>query len=149
MISDGQLLGVSDYIYLTTDSNGIARVFGISIFLHPGERRTLQALPQLRPLLPIHWGTTSKTTRFLTSVTSTASDTSITGSLNGQASTTFYVEFFANSTDDPTGYGQGQTFLGSTFVTTDNTGNMTFNVDLPVGNLAGQWITATATDPQR
>jgi hypothetical protein len=40
-----------------------------------------------------------------------------------------------------------RTGLGPTTVTTDANGNATFAADLSAGNLAGQWVTATATDP--
>ena len=40
-------------------------------------------------------------------------------------------------TADPSGYGQGQTYLGSESVTTDDQGNVTFSATLSVGSLAG------------
>ncbi len=83
----------------------------------------------------------------LTSAVSWVSDTTITGTLNSTPSTAFRVEFFASPTADPTGYGQGQTYLGATTVTTDASGNRSFNLTLPVGGLAGQVLSATATDP--
>src|SRR4029077_8015592 len=49
---------------------------------------------------------------------------------------------------DPSGYGQGQTYLGSVQVTTDGNGNASFTVTLTTPVPAGQnYITATATDP--
>ncbi len=83
----------------------------------------------------------------LATAQSGSTDTSISGSLNSAANTQYTVDFYANPTPDPSGYGQGQTYLGSTQVTTDANGNVTFTADLDVGNLTGQWITATATDP--
>ena len=62
-----------------------------------------------------------------------ASDTSstIAGMLQAAASATYTVQFFASATEDPSTYGQGQTYLGSTTVTTDTFGNSAFNVTLP------------------
>ncbi len=91
----------------------------------------------------------------LNSAVSSNSDTSITGTfssgtVNGlpfQPNTTITLDFYANSGEDPSGHGQGQTYLGSAEVTTDANGNAPFSVDLGTGNLAGEWITAAATDP--
>src|SRR5262249_30282312 len=71
----------------------------------------------------------------------------VRGTLNSVPSTTFTVQFFANATPDPSGYGQGQTFLGSASVTTDAAGNAAFQASLPVAVPAGQFLSATATDP--
>ena len=70
----------------------------------------------------------------------------ITGDLNSHANTTYRVEFFANSVCDPSGYGEGETFLGSTEVTTDGSGNAAIDATLATGLPGGSFITATATD---
>jgi hypothetical protein len=82
----------------------------------------------------------------LSSAVSSASNTVVTGTLNSTPSTTFHVEIFANSAKDPTGYGQGQRFLGSLSVTTDTQGNVSFQATLPSVPV-GQFLSATATDP--
>jgi titin len=66
------------------------------------------------------------------------SDTTLAGTLHGQASTAYRLEFF----DSPSGGGQGQTFLGFLNVTTDGNGNATFLDDF-AGSLTS--LTATAT----
>src|SRR5438105_11848174 len=72
--------------------------------------------------------------------------TTINGTLNSTANTTFRLEFFANDTIDPTGYGEGQTFAGFTNVTTNGSGNVSFSHN--VRKVAGKpYMTATATDP--
>jgi hypothetical protein len=82
----------------------------------------------------------------LTGVSSSGSGTTITGTLHSAASTTFRVEFFANAAADPSGYGQGQTFLGFAMVTTDGTGNAGFTASLSNSvPLAERYISATAT----
>ena len=60
---------------------------------------------------------------------------------------TYKLEFFANKVADNTGYGEGQTYLGSGSVTTNSDGNGTFTVTLPTMTKYGDVITATATDP--
>lgn len=87
----------------------------------------------------------------LTAVTTTATATSIQGTLNSTPGGTFRIEFFANFTDDPSCHGEGQTFLGSTNVTTDGDGNVTFSATTADDGLlpipAGQaFVTATATN---
>jgi len=72
--------------------------------------------------------------------------TIIEGTLNSTVSSTFRLEFFSNSIPDPSGYGEGETFLGFSEVSTDSTGNVTFKVVLPFTVIAGQHRTATATD---
>ena len=71
----------------------------------------------------------------------------ITGSLDSTPSTIFNVEFFANGTCDPSGYGEGETFLGSASVATDGNGDATFDITLPGNVPIGDFVTATATDP--
>jgi len=83
----------------------------------------------------------------LTSGISSGFSTDIQGALISTANTAFRIEFFANAACDPSGFGEGQTFIGSTTVTTGTDCGATFNVTLPVSVPAGQFITATATDP--
>ena len=71
----------------------------------------------------------------------------IQGTLNSTANMTFTIEFFANQDCDPSGYGEGQTFIGSTTATTSGSCNASFSVTLPAVVTAGQFIAATATDP--
>src|SRR5262249_1985803 len=61
--------------------------------------------------------------------------------------TTYTLQFFASATPDPSGYGEGQAFLGAIGVTTGPDGNVSFMASLPIGVPAGQAISATATDP--
>jgi plastocyanin len=75
------------------------------------------------------------------------SNTSIQGTLNSAANTTFHVEFFSNPACGPSGNGQGKSLLAATSVTTDNGGSVTINASFSTGNTAGQFISATATDP--
>ena len=63
----------------------------------------------------------------LTSVTPGTSGTTIAGSLNSTANTKYTIQFFANAAADPSGYGEGKTYLGQTIVTTDAAGNASFS----------------------
>src|SRR4029434_7990937 len=52
--------------------------------------------------------------------------TVVAGSLNSTASTQFRVEFFANTSCDPSNFGEGQTLIGNINVTTDAAGAVNF-----------------------
>ena len=82
----------------------------------------------------------------LTSATTTSSATTITGTLNSAPNGTFRVEIFCSPTADPSGYGQGQIYLGFVSVQTDASGNGSFTFTPKVLIPPGQVITATATD---
>jgi hypothetical protein len=83
----------------------------------------------------------------INSFNSAGGQTTIQGSLNSIASTTYAIDFYACSACDPSGNGEGNSYFGSSVVTTDGGGNAVFNVTLPSALPAGQTITATATDP--
>jgi hypothetical protein len=71
----------------------------------------------------------------------------VAGVLNSTPSTSFRIELFANSACDPALYGEGETFLGFTEISTGECPAVDFSVTLAVAVTAGQFITATATDP--
>ena len=73
--------------------------------------------------------------------------TRVQGSLNSTADTTFTLDIYANTVANPSGYGEGERWLGSTTVTTDASGNIDFDIDLAAASAVGEFITATATDP--
>ena len=84
----------------------------------------------------------------ITSATSVQAGTTLVGSLNSNANTTYRIDFYSNrnNTADGTGNGEAERYLGFTTVTTDGTGNASYNF-----TLAGVWVnsgdrvTATAT----
>ena len=82
----------------------------------------------------------------LTSAVSTGGKTTIMGTLNGAASSRYLIQFFANVAADPSGYGQGQTLIGSITVTTDSNGNASFTATFTATVPSGQFVIATATD---
>ena len=83
----------------------------------------------------------------LTSASGGATTITVAGSLNSTANSPFRLEFFFNGACDPSGYGEGERFLGFTVVTADASGNTTFAVTLSTPARVGGFITATATDP--
>lgn len=101
---------------------------------------------------PNHVGSTSGPNNLqnypvLTQIQSIGSTTEIVGSLNGLTSTTYTLDFYASAEADLTGYGQGQRYLGTATVTTDGSGNASFDVTLSASTAVGELISATATDP--
>jgi len=83
----------------------------------------------------------------LTSATNCGSLTIVTRTLNSVPNPTFTLEFFSDHTTDPTTYGQGRIFLGSTNVTTDAGCNANFTAILSPPVPAGDLICATGTEP--
>ena len=75
--------------------------------------------------------------------------TRIQGILHSSASTTFDLDFYANPacSNFPREFLEGETYLGSSQVTTDGTGKVEIDVTLPVDDRRRARITATATDP--
>jgi parallel beta-helix repeat protein len=83
----------------------------------------------------------------LTDASTSTAGTIVDGTLSSTGSTTFTLEFFASSTCDPSGLGEGKTFLGSNSVTTAEEGGVSFrfSTTTPIGDT--DFVTATATDP--
>jgi hypothetical protein len=62
----------------------------------------------------------------LTSAVSAGGTITIQGTLTSTPNTLFTIEFFVNPTADPSGFGQGETFLGAITVTTNASGTVSF-----------------------
>jgi hypothetical protein len=71
--------------------------------------------------------------------------TVIQGVLDSNPNTTFTLDFYYSSAADPSGYGEGEFYLGAGSVTTDAEGDATFDVTLPATIPPNQFVTATAT----
>ena len=84
----------------------------------------------------------------LTAAVTAGGVTTISGTLNSLKATTYALDFYAN-TNSNLQAPSGQSYLGSLPVTTDAgcTGSFQFVVSAPAPVPAGQFITATATDP--
>ncbi len=83
----------------------------------------------------------------LASAESDGTSTVVTGLLESTANSTFRLEFFSNAEADPSGYGEGEEYIGFAEVATDGTGNAEFSATLPVDVAHLHLITSTATDP--
>jgi hypothetical protein len=89
----------------------------------------------------------------LTGVTPGASSSVVTGQFSGEPDSDVTIELFSNSevNGDPAGnpqvprVGEGQTYLGSTSLSTDSEGEAAFAVSVAT-DLTGLAVTATATD---
>jgi parallel beta-helix repeat protein len=72
--------------------------------------------------------------------------TGIRGTLDASTATVFVLQFFGNPACDPSGYGEGQVYLGDASVMTGASCTTSFLLKLPVSLPPGYAITATATD---
>jgi Right handed beta helix region len=87
----------------------------------------------------------------ITSAQTFASFTSINGRLNSTPSTrlttrSFIIQFFSSPAADPSGYGEGKTFLGQILVSTNRNGNASFTFTPALAVPEGAFVTATATN---
>ncbi|QDV33640.1 Calx-beta domain-containing protein [Tautonia plasticadhaerens] len=72
--------------------------------------------------------------------------TVIRGTLDSTPGTTFRLQFFANDQVDPSGFGEGRSFLGETTVQANAEGDAPFEVILPGQLSNSQYVSSTATD---
>ena len=72
----------------------------------------------------------------------TANISTVTGTFNSTPNTYFTLQFFLNVAADPSGYGEGQTLLGTRHLTTDSNGNATFSFNFYTAVPAGQSVGA-------
>jgi titin len=84
----------------------------------------------------------------LTNALAADGTTMIRGKLQSATNRTYWIDFYRNTSADPSGNGEGEQYLGSTTLITDTNGNGSFSV-AAAGMFPGQFITATATDAAR
>lgn len=82
----------------------------------------------------------------VTAVGSNGSQTQFSGTLNSLPNRTFRIDFYSSPACDPSGYGEGRTYVGWRDVTTNASGNASFNFTLSIGVSAGWVVAATASD---
>jgi hypothetical protein len=82
----------------------------------------------------------------ITSALTSGDTTTVAGTLQGASNSVFQIDFFLGSEIGPAGSSERQRYLGSATVVVDTTGRVDFSIALPQPVLAGQSITATATD---
>ena len=70
----------------------------------------------------------------------------VTGSGGGDPYTNYFVQVFANPAADPTGYGQGQTLIGTMIVSLGGSGTVSGSLTFTTANLTGEVISATTTN---
>jgi titin len=80
----------------------------------------------------------------VTSVAPFFSGTQISGTLSSALNAKFMIDVYASVQGDPSGYGEGQTWLGNVQTVTDGTGSATWSLLSPAAGL--HFVTATATD---
>src|SRR5262245_27348494 len=74
--------------------------------------------------------------------------TTIFGRFHSKPNTSYTLDFYASAAADPSGFGEGQRYLGAATVTTDANGDVHyFTVVVSGATAAGEVISATATDP--
>jgi parallel beta-helix repeat protein len=83
----------------------------------------------------------------LSTVSINGGTTTVTGTLNSAASTTYALDFYESPSRDGSGNGEGATYLSSISVQTSGSCTASFSVDLPTSLSGGHVISATATDP--
>ncbi|MBL9173148.1 MAG: right-handed parallel beta-helix repeat-containing protein [Verrucomicrobiales bacterium] len=71
--------------------------------------------------------------------------TRISGRLNSAPSSQFTLDFYSSPAPDVSGNGEGDQYLGAAEITTDASGNATFDITLPA-EARSRFLTATATD---
>jgi hypothetical protein len=71
--------------------------------------------------------------------------TVVAGTINSGSDHGYIIDVYRNTSPDPSGHGQGQTYAGSTIVQTDSQGDASFSIPMSM-RLTGQYLTATATD---
>jgi hypothetical protein len=83
-------------------------------------------------------GNDQKNFPVITSATTTGTQLTVSGTYNSLAvARTYRIEFFANTTADPSGYGEGETYLGFTNVTTNSAGNAAFSATISASITGG------------
>jgi hypothetical protein len=81
----------------------------------------------------------------LSTAVTNGSTTTINGALDSTANTPFTIQFFASTSCDPSGNGEGQTFVGSISKSTGGGGHVNLGPALVSGIVPGSFVTATAT----
>jgi trimeric autotransporter adhesin len=81
----------------------------------------------------------------LEAATTSGTQIVIAGTLNAAAGGHYRIEFFASTAGDASGHGQGQRLLGFVNVTTDASGDVSFNHTLAAAVASGETVSATAT----
>ncbi len=82
----------------------------------------------------------------LTAAKRSGSSMTVDGTLAAAPSRSFTIDFYTDVAADPSGYGQGRTYVGSVVVTTDAAGSASFHGTLDGVPTDQPFLTATVTD---
>jgi parallel beta-helix repeat protein len=107
---------------------------GIDLDQFPGNHVGYEAGPEDYQNYPV-----------ITNAFGLGNSTIVRGNFNSLPNDTYYIDFYANTVEESYGYGQGQTYMGSTTVMTSAAGNALFAYTNSSVNYSGQYITVTAT----
>lgn len=80
----------------------------------------------------------------ITSIKATTGGQNLSGTFSGVANTKYTVNIYMNGAADPSGFGEGQTFLNTVTILTNASGAGTFTVLIPTGTV-GAFASATTT----
>lgn len=83
----------------------------------------------------------------LTSARTAGTQTTIAGTLDSKPNTTYAVSLYSNVTPNPSGFGDGETFLGTLTVLTNAAGHGVFSFVPTAAVPVGRFISSTASDP--
>jgi hypothetical protein len=140
--------GLNGHIKNQITQNSFFSNTGLGINLLPPPVGTIDGVTPNDTNDPDEGGNHLQNFPVISSATVTGSTRNITGTLNSAANTQYRIEYFSSASCNaasPNDYGEGQTYLGAQDVTTvGNDVSFTFH---PTTLIAGQFITATATDP--
>jgi CSLREA domain-containing protein len=148
----GVRLGKDNFTNASGPSNPIR---GNSIYLNDGLGISLRdgggiaGTPLPNDTLDPDTGANSRQNRpVLNSVSESSGVITVSGTLNSLPTTSFLIDFYASENADVSGFGEGQTYVGTRTVTTDANGDAAISFNYPA--VLGQPFTAaTATNPAR
>ena len=139
-VIDYNYIGVAVYQSNTTNNSIRANsIFanngqGIDLEGFPGEHVGFEAGPDDWQNYPI-----------ITNAFGYAGRTIVEGNFYSLPLRAYYIDFYVNAVQGPSGYGEGQAYIGTETVATSATGTTLFAYTNNSANYAGQYISATAT----
>lgn len=80
----------------------------------------------------------------ITSITTLSGNFEVNGYINGAPDTNYVIELFSNLSPDPSGFGEGETFIADSTILTNSNGAGYFNINVQ-GTPGNMFYSATAT----
>lgn len=139
-VIDYNYIGVAMYQANTTNN----AIRGNSIFANTGQGIDLDGFPGNHVGFeagPDDW----QNYPVITNAFGYANSTVVEGNFYSLPLRTYYLDFFVNTIQGPSGYGEGQVYIGSETVTTSGSATALFAFTNNSANYAGQYLSATAT----